>query len=151
MDITDKIAKLIHDEIELAKAEVVGSVKQLVRGAVVGVLGAVFGIFGLIFLLHALAQLIDDALDVSWAGAGYGVVALGLFVMGGLSMLIAARKMKRGSHLIPEQAIAEARKTEQAIAANSGRSADRSESAGAGGGAKSTVADADKPATGDGK
>lgn len=115
LQITDKVATLIHDEVELAKAEVVGSVKNLVRGAIVGIVAAVFAVFGLIFLLHFIALIISDAIGQAWAG--YGIVAGSLFVLGALAAWIASRKLKKGSNLMPEQAIEEARKTEEAITA----------------------------------
>lgn len=116
LQITDKVTMLIHDEIELAKAEVVGSAKNLVRGAIVGIIAAVFAVFGLIFLLHFIALMISDAIGQAWAG--YGIVAGSLFVLGALAAWIAARKLKKGSNLMPEQAIEEARKTEEAITAH---------------------------------
>ena len=115
-EIVEKMATLVHDEIELAKAEVMDSVRSLVTGMVVIILGGVFAIFGLFTLLDGFAWFIDDALNVVGAQwIGFFVVAIILFLLGGILAWVASRKLKKGSNLVPEQAIAEARKIEAVL------------------------------------
>ena len=103
---------LVHEEIELAKAEVTEKVSKLLKGIVVGVAAGIFVVTGLLFLLHGLAWLAWFALPVGnqaffW---GFFFVAGLLFILGGLAGYLAARFLKAGQPPVPEMAIDEAQK-----------------------------------------
>ena len=53
--VTELSQKIIHEEIELAKAEVAEKVSKLARGAAIGAAAGVFVLAGLIYFLHALS------------------------------------------------------------------------------------------------
>jgi uncharacterized membrane protein YqjE len=115
-DVTDKAQKLIHDEIELAKAEVIEKVTKLLKGAAVGIAAGIFAVFGLIYLLHALAWLIWDLIGSNrdfWLG--FLIVAGLLFVLGGLAGFMAAKLVKRGSPPVPKMAIQEAQLIKETV------------------------------------
>jgi uncharacterized membrane protein YqjE len=111
-DISERMSKLVREEIELAKAEVTEKVTKLLKGIVVGVAAGVFVITGMLFLLHGLAWLAWFALPVGnqaffW---GFFFVAGLLFVMGGIAGYLAARFLKAGASPVPNMAIGEAKK-----------------------------------------
>lgn len=116
-EIIDNFTLLVHDEIELAKAEVAQSAQNLLRGSVAGVLGGVFAFFGLFIFLIGISFLINDALDFgNWPG--FLIVAFMLFFFGAIAAVFALRKIKKGSHIAPTKAIAEARLTQAALQAH---------------------------------
>jgi uncharacterized membrane protein YqjE len=108
-EVTDKASLLIHEEIELAKKEVGDKAKKLLAGAVVGIVAGIFAVFGLIYLLEALAWLIWELIegDVNSPWLGFLIVAVALFLVGGIAGLLAARFLKRGSPPTPQMAIEE--------------------------------------------
>ena len=115
-DISSKASLLVREEIELAKAEVAEKAARLGRGAAAGVVGGLFALLGVIYLLHMLAYLFNDLLDIEdnfWAG--YGLVALLLFVVAGVAGFLAYRFVKRAIPPAPQMAIEEARLTREAI------------------------------------
>jgi uncharacterized membrane protein YqjE len=115
-EVSEKASLLIHEEIELAKAEMTEKVTKLVRGAVVGAVAGIFAVFGLIYLLHALAWGIWDLIGSSrnfWVG--FAIVAVLLFVVGGLAALVAYRAIKRGSPPTPVMAIEEGRLIKETV------------------------------------
>jgi uncharacterized membrane protein YqjE len=115
-EVSDKASLLIHEEIELAKAEMTEKVTKLVKGAVVGAVAGIFAVFGLIYLLHALAWGIWDLIGNNrnfWIG--FAIVAVLLFVVGGLAALVAFRAIKRGSPPTPVMAIEEGRLIKETV------------------------------------
>jgi uncharacterized membrane protein YqjE len=111
-EISERVSLLVHEEIELAKAEVTEKVSKLLKGIVVGVAAGIFVITGLLFLLHGLAWLAWFALPVGnqaffW---GFFFVAGLLFILGGMAGYLAARFLKAGQPPVPEMAIDEAQK-----------------------------------------
>jgi hypothetical protein len=111
-EISERVSLLVHEEIELAKAEITEKVSKLLKGIVVGVAAGIFVITGLLFLLHGLAWLAWFALPVGnqaffW---GFFFVAGLLFVLGGMAGYLAARFLKAGQPPVPEMAIDEAQK-----------------------------------------
>ena len=108
-EVSEKASLLVREEIELAKAEVKDKISKLARGAVVAAAAGVFVLFGVIMTFHALAWLLADLFDN--AEIGFGIVALALFILGGISGALAARLFKRGSPPAPTLAIEEARRT----------------------------------------
>jgi uncharacterized membrane protein YqjE len=119
-DVSERFTALVHEEIELAKAEVAEKTAKLARGAVVAVAAGVFLITALFFVLIGLALLLYYVLPVGpfayfW---GFFAMALILIVLGGLAGLIAAKVVKRGAPPTPQMAIEEARKIRESISAS---------------------------------
>jgi len=116
-DISERVALLVHEEIELAKAEVTGKITKLLRGIVVGLAAGIFVIVGLLFLLHGMAWLAWYALPVGnqsfyW---GFFFVAGLLFVLGGVSGYLAAKFFKDSTPPVPKMAIDEAGKIKRTL------------------------------------
>ncbi|MGK2878727.1 MAG: phage holin family protein [Solirubrobacterales bacterium] len=116
-DIIDRTTTIVHEEIELAKAEMAVALQDLLRGSVAGIVGGVFAFFGLFILLIALSFLVADAIGTWYPWLGFFIVAFLCFGMGGLLAFVALKKIKKGSQLAPSQAISEARQTKEALQA----------------------------------
>ena len=113
-EVSAKASLLVREEIELAKAEVTQKVTRLGRGAAVGAAAGFFALLALIYGLHALAYLIFDVFDLKvWVS--YGIVTLLLLLLSALAGFLAYRFVKRGAPPTPDLAIAEAKKTREAI------------------------------------
>jgi uncharacterized membrane protein YqjE len=108
-EVTERASLLMREEIELAKTEMTEKATKLIRGAVVAIVAGIFAVFGLIYLLHALSwfiwKLIGGSDDFY---LGFLIVAIVLFVLGGLAGFLAMRAIKRGSPPAPTMAIEEA-------------------------------------------
>ena len=118
-EISERASLLVREEIELAKAEVTEKVTKLVRGAVVGTAAGVFAVFGLTILLHGFAWLLFSLFfdDVYW---GFFIVAGVLFLLAGLSALLAIRWFKGGAPPTPDMAIDEAQRIRQTLSGEPG-------------------------------
>lgn len=116
-DISERVSLLVHEEIELAKAEVAGKVTKLLRGIVIGLAAGIFVIVGLLFLLHGMAWLAWYALPVDTGSIfwGFFVVAGLLFLLGGLAGYLAAKFFKDSTPPVPEMAIDEAGKIRRTL------------------------------------
>jgi putative superfamily III holin-X len=109
--VSDKLAVLVREEIELAKVEVTTKVSSLARGGAAVGAGAVFGIFAVIFLFETIAWVLD-AIFVNGAGdiwVGFAIVFAVLGVATAGAFLFAWRKLKVGAPT-PDMAIDEAKK-----------------------------------------
>jgi uncharacterized membrane protein YqjE len=114
--VSEKASLLVHEEIELAKAEMTEKITKLVKGAVVGIVAGIFAVFGLIYLLEAAAWGVWDVIGGTrnfWLG--FLIVAVALFVLGGLAGFIAARAIKRGSPPTPAMAIEEGKLIKETV------------------------------------
>ena len=116
-DISERVAVLVREEIELAKAEVTEKVTKLLKAIVVGLAAGIFVVVGLLFFLHGLAWLAWFALPVGdtsffW---GFFFVAGLLFVLGGLAGYLAAKFFKASSPPVPAMAIDEAGKIKKTL------------------------------------
>jgi len=108
-DITQKAQLLVHEEIELAKAEMTDKVTKLVKGAIFGIVAGVFAVFALIYLLHALSWGIWELFDTDsnfWLG--FLITGVLILILGAIAGLIAMRLIKKGSPPKPELALEEA-------------------------------------------
>jgi uncharacterized membrane protein YqjE len=115
-EVSEKLSLLVREEIELAKAEMGEKVNKLTRGAVIGIAAGIFAVLGLIYLLHALSWLIWDVIGGTrdfWLG--FLIVAVILFVLGGIAGFLAARFFKGGSPPTPEMAIEEAQLIKETV------------------------------------
>ena len=117
-EISERATLLIHEEIELAKAEVTQKVTKLARGAVVGVVAGVFIVTAILFALVGCAWLLYYYLPVGstftyfW---GFFAMAVILLVLGVFAGLIAARFLRSSSPPVPEMAIEEARRIRETV------------------------------------
>jgi uncharacterized membrane protein YqjE len=116
-DISERMATLVREEIELAKAEVSEKVTKLLKGIVVGLAAGIFVVIGLLFFLHGLAWLAWFVLPVGNSSFfwGFFVVAGLLFVLGGVAGFLAARFLKESTPPVPGMAIAEAGKIKRTL------------------------------------
>ena len=115
-EVSEKAALLVHEEIELAKAELAVKLKSLARGAAIGAAAGVFILAGLIYFLHFIALLIADVLGVNpWVG--YLILSGLLFLFGGIAGFMASRFFKKGSPPVPQMAIEEAQLIKATITA----------------------------------
>ncbi len=112
-DVTEKTTLLIHEEIELAKAEVTSKLTKLGIGAAVAGAAGVFLVFGLIYGLFAVAEAINSFGFSPWVG--FAVVWALLTIFGIIAGAVAYRLFKRGSPPVPTLAIEEAKATREAI------------------------------------
>jgi uncharacterized small protein (DUF1192 family) len=116
-EVTERVAVLIHEEIELAKAEVTEKITRLAKGAVVGIAGGIFVVTALLFILHGFAwlawfQLFGTTQEYYW---GFFVVAGALILLGVVAGFVAARAVKFGAPPTPTMAIEEARKIRETM------------------------------------
>jgi uncharacterized membrane protein YqjE len=116
-DVTERFTVLIHEEIELAKAEVTEKTTKLAKGAIVAVAAGVFLVTALFFVLIGLAFLLYYVLPVNafayfW---GFFAMALILIVLGAIAGLVAAKVVKKGAPPVPSMAIDEARKIRESV------------------------------------
>jgi uncharacterized membrane protein YqjE len=115
-DVSEKAQLLVREEIELAKTEIQGKVKNLARGAVVGIAGGLFAVIGMLFLLIGFAWLIWYEIfpgdTFFW---GFFVMAAILFLLGGLAAMLALRAFKKGSPPKPEMAMQEAQRIKATV------------------------------------
>src|SRR4051795_7603813 len=108
---------LIREEIELAKTEITEKATKLAKGAAIGAAAGVFAIFGLSILIQGFAWFAWWALPVGstqifW---GFFLVAVILFVVGGVAGFIASRLFKSGAPPTPELAIEEAQRIRETV------------------------------------
>jgi Putative Actinobacterial Holin-X, holin superfamily III len=125
-EVTERVAVLIHEEIELAKAEVSEKITRLIKGAVVGIVGGIFVVTALLFILHGFAwlawfQLFGSTNEFYW---GFFIVAGALILLGVLAGFVAAKAVKFGSPPTPTMAIEEARKIRETVTSPPALSAD---------------------------
>jgi len=118
-DISDRLTLLVHEEIELAKAEV--SIKARVLGIGAGVfgVGTVFGHLALIFLLLTAAFGLDSVLanGVGELWIGFAIV-FGFLVIATLVSVLVARRMFRTGPPTPTMAIDEAKRLRETVTAS---------------------------------
>jgi uncharacterized membrane protein YqjE len=113
-EVSEKAALLVHEEIELAKAEVFQKLKSLGRAALLGGIGAVFLLAGLIYFLHFVALALADLLGANpWVG--YLIVTGLLWLFGAIAVFVASRFVKKGTPPTPKLAIEEAQLIKQTI------------------------------------
>ncbi len=116
--ISERATLLIHEEIELAKAEVTQKLTRLARGTVVSVAAGVFILTALMFALVGCAWLLYYYLPVGNQYTyfyGFFAMAVILLVLGIFAGLIAARVLRSSTPPVPEMAIEEARKIRDTV------------------------------------
>jgi hypothetical protein len=115
-EISDRLTRLVQDEIELAKTEVAQKASSLARGAAAVAAGAVFGIFAVIFFLLTLAW-VFDGIFVTGAGSlwlGFLIVLVILLALTVGAFMFAWKKLKVGAPT-PKMAISEGKKIKDTV------------------------------------
>jgi hypothetical protein len=112
-EVSEKTTLLVHEEIELAKAEITTKLSRLGKGAVVAGAAGIFLVLGLIYGLVAVAEAINSFGFADWVG--FAIVWLALSLLGVVAGLIAYRLFKKGSPPVPKMAIEEARATRDTL------------------------------------
>jgi uncharacterized membrane protein YqjE len=114
-DVTEYSQKLIHEEIELAKAEFNAGLQKILRGVAVGAAAGVFVFFALIYLLESLAWGLWHAVGSGtnyWQG--FLMVAVILLALAAIAGFLAFKFLKKANPT-PTMAIEEAQKTRKII------------------------------------
>jgi uncharacterized small protein (DUF1192 family) len=111
-EVSERMAVLVREEIELAKAEMSQKATSIARGAAALAVGAVFGVFAIIFILATIAWGINDAVGSLWIGFAIVMVLLILLTIG--AFLFARRALQVGP-VAPQMAIDEAKKIRETV------------------------------------
>ena len=103
---------LVSLELQLAALELKRKMIALAVGIVLLLAAGVFALFGLGFALSAAAAGLETALP-TWLSLL--VVGGGLVLLSGLLALVGLGRLRKGTPPIPEQALAEAKLTSEAL------------------------------------
>ncbi len=118
-EVSERATDLVHEEIELAKAEIAEKVGQYLRSAIIAGVAGVFVLMAVILALVGGAWLIYWGLPVEtyeyfW---GFFVMAALLLVVGAIAGMVAAKIVKRAASPVPVMAIDEAKKIRDTVSA----------------------------------
>jgi uncharacterized membrane protein len=116
-EVSERMAVLVREEIELAKVEMTQKISSIARGAAAVAIGAVFGVFALVFVLLTVAWGLNSALTSIWLG--FLIVMALLVFLTVVAFLFAWRKLKVGAPT-PKLAIEEARKIRATVRSGDG-------------------------------
>ena len=114
--VSENLSSLVHDEIELAKAEVKQKGMSLLRGVGAVAAGAVFGLFAVITGLVTIGWALD-AIFVNGVGdiwVGFAIVTGALLLLALVAFLLAWKGLKVGAPT-PTMAIDEAKKIRETV------------------------------------
>jgi hypothetical protein len=121
--VSENLSNLVHDEVELAKAEVKQKGMSLLRGVGAVAAGAVFGVFavvtGLITVGWALDAILVNGVGEIWLG--FAIVTGVLILLAVVAFLAAWRGLKVGAPT-PTMAIDEAKKIRDTVSSSAGKS-----------------------------
>jgi hypothetical protein len=118
-EVSDRAAMLVHEEVELAKAEFAEKTAELMRGAAIAAAAGVFVLMAVILALIGGAWLFYYYLPgptFAYFWGFFAMAAVLLVVAAGAGML-AAKIVKRGSPPVPTMAIDEAKKIRDTVSA----------------------------------
>jgi hypothetical protein len=120
-DVSQRATDLVHEEIELFKAELSEKVSHYLRSAVVGVVAGVFVLMAVILALVGGAWLLYYYLPGATFAYFWGFFAMAvlLLLLGAVCAMIAGRIIKRYAPPVPTMAIDEARKIGETMRAGS--------------------------------
>jgi hypothetical protein len=120
--VSENLSRLVHDEIELAKAEVTQKGKSLLRGVAAVAAGAIFGIFAVITGLITIGWALDAILlsNVGDIWVGFAIVTGVLLLCAALAALAAWRGLKVGAPT-PTMAIDEAKRIRETVSSSTGK------------------------------
>jgi uncharacterized membrane protein YqjE len=108
-DASTHLSTIIRGEVELAKTEIRGSVKNVSTGAIMFIAAAVILVFSLTFAFVGLAELL--IFFGLWRWAGYAIVFGFFLLVAALLVFVGVRKVKKVR--APERTIATAKDTAQ--------------------------------------
>jgi uncharacterized membrane protein YqjE len=116
-EVSERATLLVHEEIELAKAEIAEKTASLMRGAIVAATAGIFLVMALVLFLVGCAWLLyyylpGNAFTYYW---GFFAMAVILVVIGAAAGLTAARVMRKAAPPVPSMAIDEARKIRDTV------------------------------------
>lgn len=120
--VSENLSRLVHDEIELAKAEVKQKGLSLLRGTGAVAAGAVFGIFAVVVGLMTVAWALD-AILVNGVGdiwVGFLIVTGALLLLAVVAFLVAWKSLKVGAPT-PTMAIDEAKRIRETVSTSTGK------------------------------
>ena len=117
-EVSEKASLLVREEIELAKAEMTDKVTKLLTGAAVGIIAGIFAVAGLIYFLHSMSWLVAELLGAENPWVGFLIVAVVLFLLGGLAGFLASRFLKKGAPPTPAMAIEEGKLIKETVTAS---------------------------------
>ncbi len=110
-EVSEKASLLVRQEIALAKAEVMGKVTKLGKGAAVGAAAGIFLVFALFIFLFFLAFIFNDLFDIEVVWPGFLVVFILLLILAGGAGFFALRFIRGSGAPTPDMAIEEAKRT----------------------------------------
>ena len=114
-EVAEHASSLFRLELELATLELKKKASNLGLGAGLALAAAVFALYGLGFLFATIAAGLATAMS-TWLAIL--IVTLGLFVIAAILGLIGLNRIKKGTPPVPEQAIREAKLTQNALKAD---------------------------------
>lgn len=121
IDVSERASTLVREEIELAKAEISEKVGKLLRGSVVGLAAGVFAFLALILAMHGFAWLINDLFFDGETWPGFFIEAALFLLIAAAAGFFAYRSVQAGAPPVPEQAIAEAKRTKEMLEGDGGQ------------------------------
>ena len=110
--VADKASSIVRLELALAAAELKRKLRALGLGIVMVSGAAVFVVFGLVLGLATIAAALATVFS-TWLALL--IVTGGLFVLAGVLAVLGIGRIKKGTPPVPEQAIAEAKLTAEAL------------------------------------
>jgi hypothetical protein len=110
--VADKASSVVRLELALAAAELKRKLRALGLGIVLVAGAAVFVLFGLVLGLATIAAALATVF-ATWLALL--IVTGGLFVFAGVLAVVGIGRIKKGTPPMPEQAIAEAKLTAEAL------------------------------------
>jgi membrane protein implicated in regulation of membrane protease activity len=110
--VADKVSSIVRLELALAAAELKKKLLALGLGIALLVGAALFGVFAFFFALATIAAALATVFS-TWLALL--IVTGGLFVLVGVLAVLGVRRISKGTPPVPEQAIAEARLTTEAL------------------------------------
>jgi hypothetical protein len=113
--VAEHASSLFRLELELAQLELKKKVTNLGVGIGLAVGAGIFAFYGLGFLFATIAAGLATAMS-TWLAIL--IVTLGLFVIAAVLGLVGLNRIKKGSPPVPEQAILEAKLTQNALKAD---------------------------------
>ena len=116
-NVVDHVKTLLGLEVELAKLELGRKLGALGVGIGLLVGAAVFAVFALGFLFATIAAALATFLP-TWLALL--VVTVFLLVVAAIVGLVGLRRVRRGTPPVPEQALAEAKRTTEVLRSNGG-------------------------------
>jgi membrane protein implicated in regulation of membrane protease activity len=110
--VADKASSIVRLELALAAAELKKKLLALGLGIALLVGAALFGVFAFAFGLATIAAALATVIS-TWLALL--IVTGGLFVLVGVLAVLGIRRVSKGTPPVPEQAIAEAKLTTEAL------------------------------------